>query len=139
MSRTRLHLELNHRVKLLDIIVLARQLRLREPRPVMSAMEKELEKGEFMGTPRVGDIIYIGGCYYLGHGRDDFAGGKATVTEVEEVVSGGRAVPFVCVRESPNDRLNWELLEPEQEQLKAEYGDQWAHPEPDLRPEFNED
>ena len=92
-----------------------------------------------MTAPKVGDTIYVGSRRYLGHGRDDFAGGKATVTQVEEMMSLGRPVPFVSIRESPTRSFNWEVLEQEQEYLKQEFGDQRAHPDPDMRPEFNED
>jgi hypothetical protein len=84
-----------------------------------------------MTVPKVGDVIYIDSECYIGHGRDDLAGGKATVTSV--------SFSFVSVKESPDGSYNWEFLEPQQERLKREFGDQWAHPEPDLRPEFNED
>jgi hypothetical protein len=84
-----------------------------------------------MTVPKVGDIIYVDSECYLSHRRDDFAGGKATVTRV--------SFSFVAIKESPDSSYNWEFLEPEQERLKRELGDQWAHPEPDLRPGFNED
>ena len=92
-----------------------------------------------MTVPKVGDTIYVGSRRYLGHGRDDFAGSKATVTQVEEMMSLGRTVPFVSVRELPTRSFNWEVLEQEQENLKQEFGDQRAHHDPDIRPEFNED
>jgi hypothetical protein len=92
-----------------------------------------------MRVPKVGDIIYVGSRFYLGHGRDDFVGGQATVTKVEEMMSGGRMVPFVSIKESPTRSFNWEFLEPEQERLRQEFGDQRAHPDPDMRPEFNDD
>jgi hypothetical protein len=92
-----------------------------------------------MTVPKVSDIIYVGSRRYLGHGRDDLAGGKATVTQVEEMMSLGKTVPFVSVRESPTRSFNWEVLEKEQAHLKQEFGNRWAHSDPDLRPEFNED
>jgi hypothetical protein len=92
-----------------------------------------------MTVPKVDDIIYVGSRRYLGHGRDDFAGGKATVTKVEEMRNQSRMVPFVSIKESPTRSFNWEVLEQQQEYLKQGFGDRWAHPDPDMRPEFNED
>jgi hypothetical protein len=92
-----------------------------------------------MKIPRIGDIISVGSHCYLSHGRDDFVGGQATVTHVVWWRNLGRMVPFVIIKEAPSHRYNWEMLEPAQEQLKQEFGEQWAHPDPDLRPEFNDD
>lgn len=92
-----------------------------------------------MKVPKIGDIIYVGSRFYLSHGRDDFVGGKATLTKVEEGMSQGQMVPWVSIKESPTRSYNWEILAQEQEALKEEFGDQWAHPDPDMRPEFNDD
>ncbi|MCU0771422.1 MAG: hypothetical protein MUE94_06585 [Verrucomicrobia bacterium] len=43
-----------------------------------------------MTTPKIGDIIYVETRCYLSHGRDDFAGGQATVTSAVEVKSHAR-------------------------------------------------
>jgi hypothetical protein len=40
-----------------------------------------------------GDIIYIGTELYLGHGRDDFRGGLAEVSEVRPDISKGQPTP----------------------------------------------
>ena len=39
-----------------------------------SFMEKSIE------PPKVGDVIYVDTELFIGHGKDDFCGGKATVT-----------------------------------------------------------
>ncbi|HEX4605603.1 MAG TPA: hypothetical protein VH724_16495, partial [Candidatus Angelobacter sp.] len=51
------------------------------------------------GLPELhqGDVIYIGTELYLGHGRDDFRGGLAEVSEVRPDISKGRSTPFVRV------------------------------------------
>ena len=84
--------------------------------------------------PKVGDKIYVPSSIYVYRGADDFAGGIATVSKVE--TSKGRC--FVTVKESPGSSYNWEHLEKQQVELKEMYGEEIAHPDPDLRPEFND-
>ena len=91
-----------------------------------------------MDVPEPGDVIYVDTDLYLSHGADDFRGGKATVTAVRPGRSKGGAVPFVEVAQNPGCLYNWELLAPKQAELAAQFGDAWAHPDPDLRPEFND-
>ncbi|HEY0614087.1 MAG TPA: hypothetical protein VGC96_05580 [Candidatus Elarobacter sp.] len=88
--------------------------------------------------PQPGDVIYVESELYLSHGVDDFRGGKATVTRVRPGTSRGRSVPFVEVAENPGSFYNWELLAQQQAALAAEFGERWAHADPDPRPEFNE-
>jgi hypothetical protein len=87
---------------------------------------------------RQGDVIYIDTELYLGHGRDDFRGGLAEVIGVRQDISAGKPTPFVCVVQQPDSWHNWKLLATSQKQLRAEFGKNRAHPDPDLRPEFNE-
>jgi hypothetical protein len=89
-------------------------------------------------TPNVGDTIYVPTALYLSHGVDDFRGGAATVIEVKDSISGGKPAPFVRVAERPETSYNWLFLEPEQEKLKEEFGEERAYPDPDYTPEFNE-
>jgi hypothetical protein len=86
-----------------------------------------------------GDVIYIDTELYLWHGRDDFRGGLAEVIGVRQDMSAGRPTPFVCVAQQPDSWHNWRLLAPSQNKLRSEFGKNWAHPDPDHRPEFNED
>ncbi len=88
-------------------------------------------------VPKVGDVIYVGTSVYLSHGADDFIGGKAKVIEVKEGISGGQPAMFVRVEQRPSTSYNWEFLGLEQEKLKAQFGDEWSHADPDDRPEFN--
>jgi hypothetical protein len=85
-----------------------------------------------------GDVIYIGTELYLGHGRDDFRGGLAEVSEVRQDVSKGQPTPFVRVVQQPDTIHNWKLLASEQKELRQRHGKDWAHPDPDDRPEFND-
>src|SRR5579864_3064242 len=92
------------------------------------------------GVPdlRKGDVFYIGTELYLGHGRDDFRGGLAEVSEVRQDVSKGQPTPFVRVLQQPDTIHNWKLLASEQKELRQRHGKEWAHPDPDYREEFND-
>lgn len=85
-----------------------------------------------------GDVIYIGTELYLGHGRDDFRGGLAEVSEMRLEKSKGQPTPFVRVVQQPDTLHNWKLLASEQKELRQRHGKNWAHPDPDNRAEFNE-
>lgn len=105
-------------------------------------MEKKLssDKPEYYKVkriPKVGDTIYIQGAMYMSHGEDDYNGGQATLTKVEEGISGGEPAIFVSVKEVPGHSWNWQYLEEKQKELKKQYGKAVAHPDPDERPEFN--
>ncbi|HEV7673141.1 MAG TPA: hypothetical protein VGQ12_01290 [Candidatus Angelobacter sp.] len=86
-----------------------------------------------------GDVIYIGTELYLGHGRDDFRGGLAEVMEVRQEKSKAQPTPFIRVVQQLDTIHNWTLLASEQKELRQRHGKDWAHPDPDHRPEFNED
>ena len=85
-----------------------------------------------------GDVIYIGTELYIGHGRDDFRGGLAEVTEVRQDISKGKPTPFIRVAQEPDTLHNWKILAADQNKLRAEFGKSWAHPDPDHRAEFND-
>ena len=86
---------------------------------------------------RKGDVIYIGTELYLGHGCDDFRGGLAEVSEMQEGKSKGQPVLYIRVVQQPDTLHNWHSLAGEQQKLRAGHGKSWAHPDPDHRPEFN--
>jgi len=96
-----------------------------------------------MRIPKVGEKIYVPDEMYVYRGRDDFAGGLATISKVDVDPYGfGPGHPnfcFVSIEERPNHGYNWGGLEDKQEEYKEVYGDQIAHPDPDLSPEFNDD
>lgn len=91
-----------------------------------------------MKLPKVGDTIYVRSSLYLGHGRDDFMGGKTVIRSVTKGMSAGKMVPFITVQARPDTEYNWEMLNEEQKELKKRYGNKTAHPDPDYRPEFND-
>jgi hypothetical protein len=85
-----------------------------------------------------GDVIYVDTSLYLSHGRDDFRGGLAEVIEYRMDISAGKPAPFVRLVQEPDTWHNWKMLAVEQKKLRVEFGKNWAHPDPDFRPEFNE-
>jgi hypothetical protein len=89
-------------------------------------------------APEPGDVVYVDTDLYVSHGADDFRGGKATVAAVRPGTSKGAEVAFIEVVQNPGTFYNWRLLAVRQDALAAEFGDSWAHPDPDFRPEFNE-
>jgi len=88
---------------------------------------------------RNGDVVYVDTELYISHGRDDFRGGLAEVTEVRPDISKGKPTPFIRVAQEPDTLHNWKILAADQKKLCAEFGKSWAHPDPDNRAEFNED
>jgi hypothetical protein len=92
-----------------------------------------------MGIPKPGDIIYVETDLYVRHGADDFRGGKARVSKVQIEDRRGKQEPWIEVVENPGTLYNWEYLAEKQATLALEFGDTWAHADPDLRPEFNSD
>jgi hypothetical protein len=108
----------------------ASEIRFREIQDACAAGQvPELHKG---------DVIYIGTELYLGHGRDDFRGGLAEVSEIRQDISKGQPTTFVRVVQQPDTIHNWKLLAQEQKELKQRHCKAWAHPDPDHRPEFND-
>lgn len=87
---------------------------------------------------RKGDVIYVDTELYLSHGRDDFRGGLAEVVEFGPDISAGKQTPFVRVAQELDTWHNWQELASIQKRLRREFGQSWAHPDPDDRPEFNE-
>lgn len=90
-----------------------------------------------MDHPQIGDKIYIPSEFYLSHGADDWIGGLATVSKVEEGISGGQPTIYVTCKEKPQTRYNWKFLAEKQEELKVEFSEALAHASPDYRSEFN--
>ena len=87
---------------------------------------------------RRGDVVYVDTELYISHGRDDFRGGLGEVTEVRPDISKGIRTPFIRVAQEPDTLHNWKILAADQKKLRAEFGKNWAHPDPDYRAEFNE-
>jgi hypothetical protein len=92
--------------------------------------------------PVIGQKIYVPTSLYVYRGEDDFSGGLATINEIEK----SKSLPpnhynylMVGISERPGTMYNWRPLLERQEELKKMYGDEIAHPDPDLSPEFNDD
>ena len=84
--------------------------------------------------PKIGDIIYIGSEASLWHGRDDIQGGKAKIISV----NGDGDNVWIVVEEFSDSSYNWKHLKDDQDKLREKFGDSFARPNPDFRPEFNE-
>lgn len=83
--------------------------------------------------PEVGQDIYVNSSFHISHGSEDVVGGLAKVTKVERDTSGGKEIWAVSVAEHPGILYNWcGHLEPQQEELKKEFGDKRAYPDPDV-------
>lgn len=87
--------------------------------------------------PKIGDDIYVGSAFYIGHGVDDFQGGLCKVSDVEEGTSAGKPAHFITVEERPTTKYNWKFLAEKQEELKKRFGDIRGYRDPDYDPQFN--
>ena len=83
--------------------------------------------------PKIDDIIYVPSAISLSHGIDDRVGGKAMVISV---VKDDHTI-WVRVMQFPGTAYNWKFLSEEQPKLAEKFGEKWARPDPDTRPEFN--
>jgi len=80
-----------------------------------------------------GDKIYIPSVCYISRGSDDVQGGIATVDKVTTEISGGKDAIFITILEVKGTKYNWSrYLQPMQDKLKKEFGDQIAKPDPDI-------
>jgi len=90
--------------------------------------------------PKIGDVIYADTCLYISRGEDDFVGGKATVSDTKEQISGGEKCLFVALKERPGFWTNWDQhLGPRQAELQKEFGNKKAHTSPDINTPWIED
>ncbi|MDA8154949.1 MAG: hypothetical protein M0Z52_00625 [Actinomycetota bacterium] len=88
-----------------------------------------------MALVKEGDIIYVPTELYVGHARDDFHGGRATVNKIGKLGS----MDWVEVKENPGTCYFLSYLLENQEKWMEEFGNTVAHPVPDFSPEFNKD
>lgn len=92
--------------------------------------------------PKEGQKIYVGTSLYVYRGEDDFIGGVATIDKIEystHLPKGHYNYTMVGIKEQPGTMYNWNHLLEEQDKWKKEFGKKKAHPDPDLRSEFNDD
>jgi hypothetical protein len=84
--------------------------------------------------PEVGQDVYVPSELFLTHGRDDFHGGVCRIVAVKH----DRQL-FVEVEEHPGCWYAWGWLMEQQDDLRSRYGAERGYPDPDWRPEFNEE
>ena len=109
--------------------------------------EEKLEKmynanlGYIIPQPVISQKIYVNTSLYVYRGEDDFSGGIATISKIEHsetLPSDHYNYTMVGIKERPGTMYNWSYLYEQQEELKKEFGDRLAHPDPDNDPEFND-
>lgn len=82
--------------------------------------------------PEVGQKIYVPTRCSISNGSSDIRGGRATISEVRKSMSGGQMVWFIDVQEVPRG-FNWsQFLMYDQEELKEQFEDQVACPNPGI-------
>ena len=99
-------------------------------------MQNIREEIDDHGTPKpkIGDHIYVDSSLSISHGSDDFCGGLATISNVKKSMSAGDMVWFIEISESNSRSYNYKMLieTGKQENLKKEFGENKAHPDPDI-------
>jgi hypothetical protein len=103
---------------------------------------KSLENQPPVPQPVMGQKIYVPSSLYVYRGQDDFAGGLATINKIEKstfLPEDHYNYLSVGIVERPGTLYNWRPLLERQEELKGIYEGQIAHPDPDDRPEFNDE
>jgi len=92
--------------------------------------------------PNPNEKIYVSSSFFMGHGKDDFAGGLATIDEVmydSELPKDHCNYTFIGIKERFGWKYNWRNVLENQKEWAKLYAGEIAHPDPDDRPEFNED
>lgn len=94
-----------------------------------------------MKLPKIGDKIYVPSSYYVFRGEDDFDGGLAEIAKIDI----SKHLPeehfnyiMVGITNRPATMYNYKSLLKDQKELKKEFKNQLAKPNPDLRPQFND-
>lgn len=95
-----------------------------------------------MNVPEIGDQIYVPTTIYGFRGKEDFIGGVATIDRVELMDNLPADHPNYCsvgIKGRPGHLYGWSVLAERQEELRAQFGDQAAYPDPDDSPDCNHD
>ena len=94
-----------------------------------------------MDKPIIGKKILVPSSYYVYRGEDDFKGGVATIDSIKY----DKNLPedhinhiMVGIKERPNTMYNYKVLMEKQDELFEQFGQAVAHPDPDMREEFND-
>lgn len=83
----------------------------------------------------IGDQMYVHSSFYISRGEDDVVGGLATVSKFDisdKLPEGHINKVFVIFKELPGHSYNYNMLLEEQEELRAEFGEKSAYPDPDI-------
>lgn len=100
-----------------------------------------LKKNKMPRQPIIGEQIYVPTSLYVYWGQDDFSGGKATINKIEHndnLPKNHCNYTMVGIKERLGTMYNWSVLLEKQKELKERFGNQISHPDPDIRPEFND-
>lgn len=92
--------------------------------------------------PVIGEMIYMPTQLHVYNGRDDVLGGLAKIIKIEyskTLLKDHYNYTMVMFEGFPHTKYNWISLLERQEELKEQFGDGMARPDPDDRPEFNDD
>ncbi|MEK6949097.1 MAG: hypothetical protein AABX34_02675 [Nanoarchaeota archaeon] len=85
--------------------------------------------------PQIGMDIYLPTELHVYNGANDFQGGLCRIVNITEEYG----FTGVGVFERLGKVYNWDYLLKNQEKWEQQYGDRRGFPDPDLRPEFNND
>ena len=97
--------------------------------------------GYIVPQPEIGQKIYVYTSLYVYRGVDDFTGGIATIDKIKHsdtLPSDHVNFTMVGIKERPGTMYNWIDLYKQQDVLKIEFGDRFAHPDPDYDPDVND-
>jgi len=94
-----------------------------------------------MKEPKIGDKIYVYSSFYVYRGEDSFVGGIAIITDIRydnHLPEDHINYIMIQINNQEGHWYNYKSLLEKQEKLKNEFGDELAHADPDMRPEFND-
>ena len=104
----------------------------------LETLQKRIASKKYW-VPKVHEYVYVQTMISCDHGWDDVRGGLAEVTKISYSMSGGNP-KCVYIEIMQHERGgNWtQFLFPEQKRLMKEFGDTFAHPDPDYGPGGNQ-
>lgn len=88
-----------------------------------------------MKLPSKGDKIYIPSSYHISSGSDDVQGGVATIDTIKvntDLPKDHYNSVFVSVEKVPGHGFNYQYLLEQQDELKKQFKDKIARPDPDI-------
>lgn len=94
---------------------------------------KEIKLKSYKGY-KLHDDIYVDTSLYIGHGQDDFRGGKCQIIEIiedQDLPDTNVNKVMFRVLENPNVQYNATNLIRNQMRLAEEFGEKRGYPDPD--------